>query len=185
MFDSYESTVGERIRYYRKRAGMTQKQLAQACGISEPAIRNYELDNRIPSMDKLEDIAYALNISYYALEDAVLGAYAGAMHCFFRLEYAHGLRPILIDGKPGMVFDSANNATGHFIITQMMMRWCEARLKLDSGEWTLDQYETWESRFPFSVIQDPFPEKNPKEKRDDSAKKKGKRHTRSKKAKKK
>ena len=47
MFDSYESSVGERIRYYRKRAQLTQKQLAEACGITEPAIRNYELGNPI------------------------------------------------------------------------------------------------------------------------------------------
>ena len=64
MFDSYESSVGERIRYYRKRAQMTQKQLAEACGITEPAIRNYELGNRIPGYDTLDDIAAALQINY-------------------------------------------------------------------------------------------------------------------------
>ena len=91
MFDAFESTVGERIRYYRKRAGMTQKQLAEACGITEPAIRNYELDNRIPSYDTLDDIADALHVNYYTLADPNLGALAGVMHCFFRIEYVHGL----------------------------------------------------------------------------------------------
>lgn len=157
MFDSYESTIGERIRYYRKRSGLTQKAVAEACGITEPAIRNYELDNRIPSYETLEEIASALNVSYYALADPILGAYSGVMHCFFRLEYAHGLKPTLINGKPALVFDSSNNKAGDAIIQQMMRKWLEARMKLDSGEWTLDQYEDWECQYPV-VLQSGNPE---------------------------
>ena len=38
MFDSFERTVGQRIRYFRIKALMTQKDLAEACRLSEPAI---------------------------------------------------------------------------------------------------------------------------------------------------
>ena len=35
--------------------------------MSEPAIRNYELENRNPSVEQLQKIADALEISYFAL----------------------------------------------------------------------------------------------------------------------
>ncbi len=54
-------TKGETIKYYRNLRGLTQKQLGEKCGLSEPAIRNYELGNRTPSPQQLEKIAAALN----------------------------------------------------------------------------------------------------------------------------
>ena len=149
MFDSYESSVGERIRYYRKRAQMTQKQLAEACGITEPAIRNYELGNRIPGYDTLEDIAAALQINYYTLADPDLAALAGVMHSFFRLEYAHGLKPVEIDGKAALIIDPAFHNTENTYLQQMLDTWLITRAKLDSGEWTPEQYENWKTRYPF------------------------------------
>ena len=151
MFDSFESSVGERIRYYRKRAGMTQKQLAEACGITEPAIRNYELDNRIPSYDTLDDIADALHVNYYTLAEPNLGALAGVMHCFFRIEYVHGLRPVEIDGKTALILDPSYNNIDTSILQPFLNRWLDARKKLDSGEWTLEQYEDWQVTFPTAV----------------------------------
>ena len=149
MFDSFESNIGTRIRYYRKRAGMTQKSLAEACGITEPAIRNYELGNRIPGYDTLEDIAAALQINYYTLADPDLAALAGVMHSFFRLEYAHGLKPVEIDGKAALIINPAFHNTEDTYLQQMLDTWLITRAKLDSGEWTAEQYENWETRYPF------------------------------------
>ena len=151
MFDAFESTVGERIRYYRKRAGMTQKQLAEACGITEPAIRNYELDNRIPSYETLDDIADALHVNYYTLADPNLAALAGVMHCFFRIEYVHGLRPIELEGKTALILDPSYNHIDTSVLQPFLNRWLEARKKLDSGEWTLEQYEDWQITFPIAA----------------------------------
>lgn len=151
MFDAFESSVGERIRYYRKRAGMTQKQLAEACGITEPAIRNYELDNRIPSYDTLDDIADALHVNYYTLADPNLAALAGVMHCFFRMEYVHGLTPIELDGKAVLILNPSYNHIDTSVLQPFLNRWLDARKKLDSGEWTLEQYEDWQVTFPTAV----------------------------------
>mgnify|MGYP000485409768 CR=1 FL=1 len=41
-------TVGEKIRKFRIDQGYTQKELAIMSGLSESAIRNYELGNRFP-----------------------------------------------------------------------------------------------------------------------------------------
>ena len=40
---------GDLIKQQRKLKGMTQKQLADAIGVSEPSIRRYELGKRTPS----------------------------------------------------------------------------------------------------------------------------------------
>ena len=44
-------TVGEKIRKFRIDQGYTQKELAIMSGLSESAIRNYELGNRFPSSE--------------------------------------------------------------------------------------------------------------------------------------
>ena len=41
--------VGKKIKRFRTAFGLSQKELAQKSGLSEPAIRNYELGNRTPS----------------------------------------------------------------------------------------------------------------------------------------
>jgi hypothetical protein len=107
------------------------------------------LGNRIPGYDTLEDIATALQINYYTLADPDLAALAGVMHSFFRLEYAHGLKPVEIDGKAALIIDPAFHNTENTYLQQMLDTWLITRAKLDSGEWTAEQYENWESRYPF------------------------------------
>lgn len=55
-------TFGESIKIARKKAGITQKELAQKTGLAEITIRQYETSKREPGMDKLEKIANALDI---------------------------------------------------------------------------------------------------------------------------
>ena len=62
-------TVGEKIRKYRTQKGLSQKELAIASKMSEPAIRNYELGNRNPSKKHLEAISAALGVSVFAISD--------------------------------------------------------------------------------------------------------------------
>ena len=58
-----KTLTGKKIKKIRLRRGFTQKQLAEKCDLSEPAIRNYELGNRIPSSKQVEKIAEALNVT--------------------------------------------------------------------------------------------------------------------------
>lgn len=57
-------TVGKRLQTARKRAGLTQKALAQKCGLATGTIQQYELDKRIPKNKEIvEKIADTLGIS--------------------------------------------------------------------------------------------------------------------------
>jgi transcriptional regulator with XRE-family HTH domain len=64
-----QSTLGQRIRYYRKKAGLSQKDLAAAVGMSSNAVSHYEKDNREPNILVLMNLAKALNVT----GDALLG----------------------------------------------------------------------------------------------------------------
>ena len=55
-------TKGENIKKYRKKRGLTQKELGQLCGIAETTIRRYELGSLNPKYETLEKIAKALDI---------------------------------------------------------------------------------------------------------------------------
>lgn len=54
--------VGENIRKLRKQKGLTQRNLGELCGISEPNIRKYENGKQNPKFETIEKIASALEV---------------------------------------------------------------------------------------------------------------------------
>ena len=52
-----------RIRELRLAAGLTQKQLADKMGVSEPAVSFWESDSQRPAIDKLPKLAKILHTS--------------------------------------------------------------------------------------------------------------------------
>ena len=61
---------GQQIRYLRKKAGITQTQLAKRVGISLNSVQRYEKNERQPSVESLFQIANALGVTFM---DLVLG----------------------------------------------------------------------------------------------------------------
>lgn len=55
--------LGERIRFARKKAGFTQKELAKSIGVDTIIIQQYERNVCKPEMDRLAKITIALRIS--------------------------------------------------------------------------------------------------------------------------
>lgn len=55
-------TIGEKIKTYRKKAGLTQKKLGELSGTSERTIQNYELEKRQPQLGQIRKIAAALGV---------------------------------------------------------------------------------------------------------------------------
>ena len=56
-------SISESIRFFRKKAGLTQKDLARKCGLAEITIRQYESGKREPRSSQLAKIAGALKLS--------------------------------------------------------------------------------------------------------------------------
>ena len=55
--------IGARIKQLRIKKGITQKKMADLCGITHSTYSNYENDNREPSLDVIQRIADKLDIS--------------------------------------------------------------------------------------------------------------------------
>lgn len=55
--------TSEKIKTFRKKSNLTQKQLAEKSNIAEITIRKYEKGDRIPKLEQLTKIAAALECS--------------------------------------------------------------------------------------------------------------------------
>ena len=153
--DGFIGTLGERIRFFRTRKKMTQKQLAELCGVSEPAIRNYELGNRVPDYDTMNDIAAALDISYFALADPDCSYLAGAAQALFKMEYCYGLRPVEVDGKAVLSVEPVPGEPDTPLFQMVLDSWLSARKKLENGEITMGEYHDALYRYPSIPLADP------------------------------
>ena len=105
MGEKFTSRVGFLIRNFRIAAEMTQKELADKCGLNESTIRNYELGNRYPDEVTLLNIANNLGVSFYALSDPDVANIFSALHVLFDIEWAYGLRPTIKDGEVCFKFE--------------------------------------------------------------------------------
>jgi ribosome-binding protein aMBF1 (putative translation factor) len=56
------TTVGERIRFERKKRGWPQKELASATGIARPNIARLESGRQIPSLPTLQRVARSFGV---------------------------------------------------------------------------------------------------------------------------
>lgn len=56
------STVGERIREAREKAGKTQAELCEEAELNQPTLWRYEHDKILPGIDALAKIARALGV---------------------------------------------------------------------------------------------------------------------------
>ena len=60
-------TIGEKIKYFRSRIGITQSKLAELSGIHPVSIRKYETNKMIPQAAQIDRLAEALGVSSFAL----------------------------------------------------------------------------------------------------------------------
>ncbi len=64
--------IGMRLRKYREKSGLSQKELAELLGISNSRISNWEQGINRPDADILADLCRALNVSPSELLDVRL-----------------------------------------------------------------------------------------------------------------
>ena len=62
-------SIGETIRKTRIEKGLTQKEVAERCGMADSAIRKYESGKVCPKIETLKRIAEALGVDPYSLVD--------------------------------------------------------------------------------------------------------------------
>lgn len=60
-------TIGEKIKYFRTRIGITQATLAELSGIHPVSIRKYETNKMTPQAEQIDKISEALGVSSFAI----------------------------------------------------------------------------------------------------------------------
>lgn len=63
-----ESTLGERILFYRNKVKMTARKLGDLCGVDASTISHYEHDKTLPTPEILNKIAEALGVEFDSLK---------------------------------------------------------------------------------------------------------------------
>ena len=155
-----DAALGERIRFYRQQAGLTQKELASLCEVSESAIRNYELGNRVPDFLTLHEIAGKLRVNYAAISGEKVTELEGALQALYKLEEIYGLYPTEVDGHIHFVFRDSVAMEDFkpdldFILSRpgvllqyRILGFMKACALHDAGELTDEEYALWKSKFP-------------------------------------
>lgn len=133
--------TGELIRFYRKRKHLTQAGLGEAAGLSEPAIRNYELGNRTPDRGQLEKISKALGVTPDSLVRYEIESAKDALGVLFQLEDEFGLVPQ--EGGTLGIDPKSKNAQK---LDAAIKAWSNARDELAREEMTEDDYRDWRAR---------------------------------------
>ena len=72
--DDVKTTFGQRVRALRKRAGLSQEQLALKCGLDRTYIGGVERGERNISIVNIEKIARAMHLSPKDLFEGETGA---------------------------------------------------------------------------------------------------------------
>ena len=144
------SGIGEKIRSFRIMRHLTQKQLADACGLSESAIRNYELGNRYPDENTLMSIADGLQIDRAVLRDPDPGNPISVEQFLYALEKLYGFIPKLVDGELCFTFDktpesfSDSEIIERYRLVDLLYTWCGIRDLMVEGKITPEEYHEWQ-----------------------------------------
>ena len=88
--------IGQRIKYFRNRIGMTQKQLGEQLGFkgktSDVRMAQYESEARVPKIDLVKQMSQIFDINTHALTVPDIDTHIGLMHTLFALEDMYGLK---------------------------------------------------------------------------------------------
>lgn len=142
------ANLGQKIRFYRQIAGMTQKKLGTACGLNESTIRNYELGNRYPDSDTIFDISYALEISPYTLAAPDPVSAESSLQYLFNMEKTLDLTPTIIDGKVYLEVSSdmdVDDTTAN--LKRMLTYWAVMYEKFINEEIDEEAYLLWQAKY--------------------------------------
>ena len=146
------ANLGQKIRFYRQIAGMTQKELGSACGVNESTIRNYELGNRYPDSDTIFEISNALEISPYVLATPDPISAASSLQYLFSMEKTLDLTPTTIDGKVYLEVSSdidVNDATVAPLsnLKRRFSHWATMYEKFINEEIDEETYLLWQAKY--------------------------------------
>lgn len=141
---------GKRIRLFRNRKGLFQKQLGEMLGFmgktSDVRIAQYENEARTPKDELIKEMAHIFDVSPRAITVPDIDSYVGLMHTFFALEDMYGLKIGEIDGELCLRLDK--NSKEYLRLLEMFQAWRTVAAKEEAGEITSEEYDEWRYKYP-------------------------------------
>jgi len=145
--------IGERIRFFRNKRGMTMKHLGMLMGFPERSsdvrIAQYESGARTPKKAVVEELAYNLQVAPEALDVPNIETILGMMHTLFILEDLRGISADKIDGEVVLrVIKDPDNIPKYNDLLSYLRPWAEQAIKYRNGEITKEEYDFWRYTYP-------------------------------------
>ena len=141
---------GKRIRLFRTRKGLFQKQLGEMLGFmgktSDVRIAQYENEARTPKDDLIKEMASIFDVNPRAITVPDIDSYVGLMHTFFALEDMYGIRIGELDGE--LCLRLNKNTKEYLRLLEMFQAWRTVAIKAESGEITSEEYDEWRYKYP-------------------------------------
>lgn len=130
--------LGKSIREIRLWRGLTQREVSEAIGgISESALRSYELGERRPKQNTLERIAETLDVAPACFDTYGIERYDELVHALFLLEDRFGIEPCA-DGSIRFTDEA---------IQSCVCTWRDWKEFLEKGKITREEYENRKDSF--------------------------------------
>ena len=143
--------IGQRIKFFRNRKGMTQKQLGEQLGFkgktSDVRMAQYESEARVPKIDLVKQMSQIFDVNTHALTVPDIDTHIGLMHTLFALEDMYGLKITNVEGKPYLCLDRSISAPGSSA-DEMLRAWMQQADKLKNGEISKEEYDEWRYKYP-------------------------------------
>ena len=143
--------IGQRIKFFRKRKGMTQKQLGELLGFkgrtSDVRMAQYESEARVPKQDLVNMMADILGVAPKALTVPDIDTHFGLLHTLFAMEDMYGLK---ISEKEGEVCLSLDHDITPLLsdVGTILRAWQKRSAILENVEIIREEYDEWRYTYP-------------------------------------
>lgn len=143
--------IGQRIRFFRNKAGMTQKQLGEQLGFlgktSDVRMAQYESEVRIPKNDLVKEMSGIFDISPRALNVPDIDSYLGLIHTLFALEDVYGIKMSSSENDISLHLDASVTPPAS-TLDNMFQEWHQYAVLLEQGKITKEEYDNWRYSYP-------------------------------------
>lgn len=143
--------IGERIRFFRRLRGLTQKELGLLAGFPEGSadvrLAQYESGSRCPKGELTLELSKLLGVSPRALNLPDTDSLLGLMHTLFSLEDLFGLTVDELDGEPVLRIEGSKGEK----LRDQLLNWAKVRKAYQTGERTQQDYDRWRYNYPDEI----------------------------------
>lgn len=140
--------IGERIKRIRTFRKMTQTQLGEAVGLSDVRIRQYEIGNRTPKDEMIQEMSKALGCNYRSIYEPTLYAAEDVMYTLFELDEHYEMLLQEVDDKENKGEKHMAVSFNYNLLDDFLSEWMKKKDELASGAITREEYFEWKINWP-------------------------------------